>query len=165
MWLFITIKTQRDKAWFKLLTWYLVCIKSSKGGLAWKYSLKAKESIMSENGGKKFNSKLGYFLVGTGIGAVVVLLFAPKAGRELRSDIVNTTHKGIDYAGDSALELGHRVAKVYKAGIEKASGIIEDGKGAIEERKEKIAAALEAGKKAYKERREEGKALAAGESS
>jgi len=34
-------------------------------------------------------SKLTYFLAGAGIGAVIALLFAPKAGRELRGDIAD----------------------------------------------------------------------------
>ena len=118
---------------------------------------------MSEDGVNKITSKLGYFLVGAGLGATVALLFAPKAGRELRGDIVNTTYKGIDYADEGAKEIGHRVANVYKAGVEKVTDFIEESKGALEERKELIATAFEAGKKAYKEKKVEGLAVAAGE--
>jgi len=118
---------------------------------------------MGENGGERRTSKLGFFLVGAGIGATVALLFAPRSGCELRGDIVKTTYKGIDYADESAKEIGHRVANVYKAGVEKVSDFIEEGKEAIEERKELIATAFEAGKKAYKEKKVEGLAVAAGE--
>ena len=46
--------------------------------------------------GDSISTKLTYFLVGAGIGAVLALLFAPKSGEELRSDIADATRKGID---------------------------------------------------------------------
>ncbi len=39
--------------------------------------------------------KFVYFLVGAGIGAITALLFAPKAGSELRSEIADGTRKGL----------------------------------------------------------------------
>jgi len=72
-----------------------------------------------------------------------------------------TNYAGLDV--DQLEEIGHRVANVYKAGVEKVSDFIEEGKEAIEERKELIATAFEAGKKAYKEKKVEGLAVAAGE--
>ena len=45
---------------------------------------------MAENAG---GDKLVYFLIGAGIGAVTALLFAPKAGAELRADIADRTRR------------------------------------------------------------------------
>ena len=39
-------------------------------------------------------------LVGAGLGAVVALLFAPKAGDALRKDVADATRTGLDKAGD-----------------------------------------------------------------
>ena len=46
--------------------------------------------------GDSVSTKLTFFLVGAGIGAVLALLFAPKSGEELRNDIADATRKGID---------------------------------------------------------------------
>lgn len=120
-------------------------------------------------GNNDLSSKLGYFLVGAGIGAVVALLFAPKPGHELRADISDATRRGIDYANDSARTIGERATNMYQTGREKASelygmgrektsGIYEAGKGAISDQRERVAAAIEAGKRAYQEKKAEGNA-------
>jgi gas vesicle protein len=112
------------------------------------------------------SSKLTYFLAGAGIGAVVALLFAPKAGRELRGNIADATRRSIDYANDNARALGQRATDVYSSSREKAaeiydlsrektSGIVEAGKGIITDQKDRVAAAIEAGKKAYQEKKAE----------
>ncbi len=115
------------------------------------------------------SSKLSYFLVGAGIGAVVALLFAPKAGRELRDDIAGATRRGVDYASDSAKALGNRAtnvyntsrekaAEIYGVGREKTAGLYEAGKGVVSDQKERVAAAIEAGKRAYQEKKAENNA-------
>ena len=53
--------------------------------------------VMAENQGGGGGDKLVYFLVGAGIGAITALLFAPKSGSELRSDLADATRKGLDY--------------------------------------------------------------------
>lgn len=44
----------------------------------------------------KTGIKLSYSLNGGGIGVILALLFAPKAGDELRSDIADATRKGMN---------------------------------------------------------------------
>ncbi|MDE2757742.1 MAG: YtxH domain-containing protein, partial [Acidobacteriota bacterium] len=44
--------------------------------------------------GSDRGSKLAYFLVGGGIGAIVALLFAPRTGRETRDFISQRTADG-----------------------------------------------------------------------
>jgi gas vesicle protein len=110
------------------------------------------------------SSKLGYFLVGAGVGAVVALLFAPKPGRELRGNIADVTRRGIDYANDGARNISERATNVYQTGREKAGSlygrsrektadILEASKTAVSEQKERVAAAIEAGKRAYQEKK------------
>ncbi len=52
--------------------------------------------------GDNISTRLTYFLVGAGIGAVLALLFAPKSGEELRNDIADATRKGIDKSKEAA---------------------------------------------------------------
>jgi len=135
---------------------------------------------MGENvGGDKFV----YFLIGAGIGAVTALLFAPKAGAELRADIADATRKGMDQARETGREVGTRANEYYQAGSERASEIaargkeaisdiasrsrdaVEDittrGKDLIDREKSKLSAAIEAGKQGYREAKQNDKASAA----
>lgn len=65
------------------------------------------------------SNKITYFLAGASIGALVALLFAPKSGRELRSDISDATRRGIDYTTESAKSLGEKASHLYTSGREK----------------------------------------------
>jgi gas vesicle protein len=106
--------------------------------------------------------RLIYFLVGAGIGAVTALLFAPKAGSELRADIADRTRRGVDYARDTGRDLGDKASQVYQTGVERASDIAARGKEAVSDladrgkdvigrQKAQVAAAIEAGKQGYRE--------------
>src|SRR5262245_30384901 len=122
--------------------------------------------------------KLVYFLVGAGIGAVTALLFAPKSGSELRSEIADATRKGIDYARDTGREIGERAGEYYQTGVERASELGSKGKEAVSDltdrgkdlisrQKGQFAAAIEAGKQGYREAKkaDQGKPSAAVEES
>src|ERR1044072_6223795 len=63
--------------------------------------------------GDSISTKLTYFLVGAGIGAVLALLFAPKSGEELRSDIADATRKGIDRSKEAAQQIGAKAGEYY----------------------------------------------------
>src|ERR1051325_4226234 len=117
---------------------------------------------MAENEGSPASEKLTYLLIGAGIGATLALLFAPKAGHELRGDIADYTRRGIDAAGEGAKVVGARATEAYGS----ASGKVTDAYGAAREKlsqgagavsdiaarqKEQIQAAIEAGKQAYRE--------------
>lgn len=116
------------------------------------------KNMANENGNNTDN--LVYFLIGAGIGAMTAILFAPKPGRELRSDIADVTQKGIDYARDSGRELSERTTGYYQTGVERAAeirsrskaavnDITERGKELLNREKAQIAAAIEAGKQGY----------------
>lgn len=90
-------------------------------------------------------SKVTYFLVGLGIGALVGVLFAPKSGEETRDLLSKRADEGKDYAQRKARELRER-----------AEEMIERGKEIATKQKDSISAAVEAGREAYQ--REKSKA-------
>lgn len=48
---------------------------------------------------------LTFLLVGTGVGAALALLFAPKSGREMRHDIADASRRGLDLTKEKANSL------------------------------------------------------------
>jgi gas vesicle protein len=83
--------------------------------------------------GENISTKLTFFLVGAGIGAVLALLFAPKSGEELRNDIADATRKGIDKSREAAQQLGTKASEVYDATRQKAGEYYEGARETAEE--------------------------------
>lgn len=90
---------------------------------------------MSDNVG----SRVSFFLVGLGIGALVGILFAPKSGEETREYLSSKADEGRDYAQKKAQELRER-----------AEDLIERSKEIMARKKDGLTAAVDAGKEAYK---------------
>jgi gas vesicle protein len=97
---------------------------------------------MSEN---NVGSRVSFFLVGLGIGALVGILFAPKSGEETREYLTSKADEGRDYAQKKARELRER-----------AEDLIERSKEIMARQKDSLSSAVEAGKDAYQ--REKSKA-------
>jgi gas vesicle protein len=83
-------------------------------------------------------SKVTYFLVGLGVGALVGVLFAPKSGEETRDFLAQKADEGKDFAQRKARELRER-----------ADELIERSKDVATRKKDSITAAVEAGREAY----------------
>ncbi len=83
-------------------------------------------------------SKVTYFLVGLGVGALVGVLFAPKSGEETRDYLSKRADEGKEFAQRKARELRER-----------ADELIERGKDVASKKRESISAAVEAGREAY----------------
>lgn len=66
-------------------------------------------------GGTNVRDGLLYLLVGGGIGAGLALLFAPKSGVELRSDMSEITRKGYDETLEVAQNLKERSEEFYQS--------------------------------------------------
>jgi gas vesicle protein len=96
---------------------------------------------MPDNAG----SKISYFMVGLGIGALVGILFAPKSGEETRDFLAQKADEGREYAQRKARELRER-----------AEDLVERSKQAASRQKETLSAAVDAGRYAYQ--REKAKA-------
>jgi gas vesicle protein len=91
---------------------------------------------MSDN---NVGSKVSFFMVGLGIGALVGILFAPKSGEETREYLTSKADEGRDYAQKKARELRER-----------AEDLIERSKEIMARQKESLSAAVDAGKETYK---------------
>jgi gas vesicle protein len=115
--------------------------------------MKHKENDMSdENSG----SGIGWFLAGLGVGALLGVLYAPKAGKETREEIVSTALDAKQRAADlvekgrqQAEEYVDRGKDYYEKGRTQWSQYVDKGRGYVGETAEKLSAAVEAGKHAY----------------
>jgi gas vesicle protein len=83
--------------------------------------------------GDNISTRLTYFLVGAGIGAVLALLFAPKSGEELRNDIADATRKGIDKSREAAQQIGAKATEYYDTGKQKAGEYYDAARETAEE--------------------------------
>jgi gas vesicle protein len=70
------------------------------------------------------------FILGAGVGAVAALLFAPKAGDELRSDIAEGVREGIDEVRTKGRDLKQKAQKVVELAKDQAQEVLEAGENA-----------------------------------
>jgi len=112
-------------------------------------------------------SGLGWFLAGLGLGALVGVLYAPKAGKETREDLVASAleakeraavlaqqgrERAAEFAAQGKQQVGEYVDRgkeYYDRGRTQWSQYVEKGKGLVQEHQGKVAAAIDAGKEAY----------------
>jgi gas vesicle protein len=83
-------------------------------------------------------SKVSYFLVGLGVGALLGVLFAPKSGEETREYLTKRADEGREFAQKKAKELRDR-----------ADDLIERGKDVAARKRDSISAAVDAGREAF----------------
>jgi gas vesicle protein len=102
--------------------------------LAFPYVTVFLEVVMADNVG----SKVSFFLVGVGIGALLGVLFAPKSGEETREYLSKRADEGRDFAQKKARELRER-----------ADELIERGKDVATRKRDSLTAAVEAGREAF----------------
>jgi len=81
------------------------------------------------------SSGLGWFLAGLGIGAIVGVLYAPKAGKETREDLMNGAREAkeraeelIEQGRQKAGEYAEQGRQYYEQGKQKAGELVEQGK-------------------------------------
>jgi gas vesicle protein len=91
---------------------------------------------MSDRNG---NSLL-WFLAGLGIGAVVGVLYAPKAGAELRQALRERAEEGRDFMRDRAREARTQ-----------ASDWVDRGRDYLNQQRDQFKSAYEAGRQAYQD--------------
>ena len=81
-----------------------------------------------------------WFLAGLGVGALVGVLYAPRAGSETREVLRQRAEEGRDYMRNRAREVR-----------EQAADWAERGREVLNQQKEQFRAAYEAGRQAYQE--------------
>ena len=109
----------------------------------------------------------GWFLAGLGIGALVGVLYAPKAGKETREDLAAAAldardranqlyNQGIEQAGQYvqqgkqvAGEYADRGKEYYDKGRTQWSQYVDKGKDLLQTQADAVTAAVDAGKEAY----------------
>ena len=88
-----------------------------------------------------------WFMAGLGLGALLGVLYAPRAGRETREALLESAEEGRDFV----------VAKGRQA-REQAGQWADRGREVVSRQKEQLGAAVDAGRQAYREATAEGAA-------
>jgi len=99
---------------------------------------------MEHEGSVGVGSVVSSFLLGGLIGAAVALLVAPITGKEARGQIR-------DFAGDAKKKADDYYGQIKEAVI----STLENGKGLIEDKKQRITSAVHAGIEAYEKKKQE----------
>jgi gas vesicle protein len=122
-----------------------------------------------ENTKSNTTRNLSYLLIGGGIGATLALLFAPKSGSELRSDISSAATTGYDKARETVGQIRENAGTYYGNVKEKANHLYQSSTEAlkgvagdvnklpkkaenfVQDKVERVEAAVEEGKKEFKD--------------
>lgn len=98
-------------------------------------------------------NNLLYLLAGTGAGAAIALLFAPRQGREIRNTLTTRAQEGLDVIGRKVdegrryvqeSEVGQRAGETIRAAVER-------GKNVANMTRDRLNDSIEAGKAKFNE--------------
>ena len=116
---------------------------------------------------KTQSSGFSWFLAGLGLGALIGVLYAPKAGKETREDLANNAREGTEYLRQRSREAADQINQIVDKSKVQVNEYVERGKEYVErsraqwddfvnqgrqfvsEQTEKVSAAVGAGKEAY----------------
>jgi gas vesicle protein len=80
---------------------------------------------------------IGWFIAGLGLGALLGILFAPKAGKELREGLMTSAKDKKDYVTARSREAREQINSVVDRGREQVNEFAERGKEAAEKGRER----------------------------
>lgn len=110
---------------------------------------------------------LAWFLAGLGVGALVGVLYAPKAGKETRESLLAGAREGTEYLREKTREAAEQVStlvdrskeqineyveqsrEVVDRGRAQWEEFVERGRSFVTDQTGKVTAAVEAGRQAY----------------
>ena len=114
------------------------------------------------------SSGFSWFLAGLGIGALIGVLYAPKAGKETREDLAASAREGTEYLRQRSREATEQINQIVDRGKAQVSEYVDRGKEYIDrgraqwddfvaqsrqfvsDQTDKVSAAVDAGKEAYR---------------
>jgi gas vesicle protein len=108
------------------------------------------EVMAHDDGGSGASGVILSFLVGALTGAAAAVLLAPRSGRETREMLGDRWRD----AAERGRHLSEQAVERSRSALDEASSYVDRQKGALEKRRERLAAAVEAGKQAYREEKE-----------
>jgi gas vesicle protein len=116
---------------------------------------------------EKQSSGFSWFLAGLGLGALIGVLYAPKAGRETREGLMSSAREGTEFLKQKSRDAADQVGDLVDRGKTQASEVVDRGKEYVERGRAqwdefvnqsrqfvsdqggKVSAAVEAGRQAY----------------
>jgi gas vesicle protein len=116
---------------------------------------------------EKQSSGFSWFLAGLGIGALIGVLYAPRAGKETRDELVSSAREGTEYLKQRGREAADQMGDLVDRGKAQVTEYVGRGKEYVErgraqwdefvnqgrqfvsDQTNKVSAAVEAGKQAY----------------
>jgi gas vesicle protein len=104
---------------------------------------------------EKHSGGVGNLLLGVLIGAGVALLFAPRSGEEIRSEIKHRARRVRTKAKTVAEGVTHQVVDTFESARDRVEEQIESTRQAIEVKKQQVQRAMEAGREAAQQARNE----------
>lgn len=80
---------------------------------------------------------IGWFIAGLGLGALLGILFAPKAGRELREGLITSAKDSKDYVTARSRQAREQINSVVERGREQVNEFTERGKEVADKSRER----------------------------
>jgi gas vesicle protein len=123
---------------------------------------------MAEETQSSQSSGFSWFLAGLGIGALIGVLYAPKAGKETREELAHNAREGTEYLRQRSREAADQINQIVDRGKAQVSEYVDRGKEYIDrsraqwddfvaqgrqfvsDQADKVTAAVDAGKEAYR---------------
>lgn len=96
-----------------------------------------------ENGGHDWQALLAGTVIGLALGGALGLLFAPKAGNELRGDLRDKAEESLDNLRETSAELSVRVKELAARTKDNLSASVEAGKDAYSRTRDEMLSQLD----------------------